>query len=1219
MSGDDPDTPTRGEGTGDETRDPAAYSLPEDIRRALAALDAGSDSPLLDDTALAYPSQLDALESMEPVLPEMEAQAEPPASDSAAEVPSAPAPPTEGEGDSDVPAPEDLPTSEDPDVHETLREDAQVDEAEDNAALDIGEGLSQSAHDDAAEGELETQAARPQAEVDDDASVEDLDPPTVEDLKPDNNILEPEADEGPSQDDVALPTVEDAEPETIIPEPEAAEALSQEDLDALIAESTAPQDAPPQPEAGGALSQDDLDALVAAHTTPQPSAGEALSQGDLDALIRASAPSPAPPGPDAIQDLAEAPAAESAESDAPPAPPTPTPEEELDALLHTLAADGDVDAPAPADEVLTEADLDMLLAQVDGAAESSEAPAAEVALDRRGEEDVLTAGGLDSLLVGHDPGEEISVSDEHVEALLAELERPAQAPAADEEPLSQDLLDAILASAAAAPEEATEVGLENLAAAASTAPRDPAPLSPDDQAALAPDDEPPVVVADPELPEPAPVRAQSPLLAFIKAHPFRVTASLAAGLLAMTWTYVTLDTMRVDTPTLTRLLSMRGAPLEVIVEQARRMVREGEYARAVALLDPALAAARPSPVRTDGDYLRAEALYRGFADSAYSPAYDQLHARIDEAVRNAPEHPRAAEALLWKVRLYEFADLPHAAAEIYADIIAHHGDAADMDAILHDAAELSLALGDPRTAAAYTQRLLQQFPGSPHADDGRLLLADAYAAAGMLDDARTLYVRVAQRLAGTPRGATAHHRLGKLAYDQKEYARAIRDLQTYLDTSTSVAGNDEVFLLLGQAQLAAGQYDAAKSTFEELIAFFPSGEAAAGAYVALSQTLESMGDRDAALNIAMQASARYPAHPEVLRNAGEFLGLTGNAFGAANALLAAEDAGMGNPELLLAAGRYFRVAGLPAEARHTFERLRDTYPRTAQALQGNVEAAELAYANGEVGYALAQLEDIVATTKGRPERLQAVQALLRVSEALSLRERVVELAEEVAALSNEPETIALAALALLRADALTQGQEVFNRVDLARVRNQTAHNLLMALGEALLQVDPNRGLDRMEEAYLAYPAARTPAGDLKLLNVYLAAGRGAAARRVVMELADHVRRAPVDTPLLIDGATAWGDWLFARQDYRAAAEAFGMAVEAAEGLGRPVAGERSDPRWAKFQQANALFAMSNYADSLTLYQQIAATDAPWATEARIKADHAALEQRLRGASPGATS
>jgi tetratricopeptide (TPR) repeat protein len=400
-----------------------------------------------------------------------------------------------------------------------------------------------------------------------------------------------------------------------------------------------------------------------------------------------------------------------------------------------------------------------------------------------------------------------------------------------------------------------------------------------------------------------------------------------------------------------------------------------------------------------------------------------------------------------------------------------------------------------------------------------------------------------------------------------------------------------------------------------LIAFFPTGDATAAAHVALSQTLEAQGERDAALAVAMQASARYPDRSDVLQNTGEFLGLTGNAFGAANAFLAAEDAGAGNPELLLAAARYFRAAGLPQEARHTYGRLRDTYPRTAQALQGNVEAAELAYANGEASTALAQLEDIVATTKGRPERLQAVRALMRVAGDLGLRDRVVALAEESAALSEEPEVLAEAALALLEANALAPGQEVFDRVDLARVRHQTAHQLLMRLGEALLQVDPARGLARMEEAYLAYPNARTPEGDVKLLDVYLATGRGAAARRIVTELADHVRRSPVDTPLLIDAATAWGDWLYARNDHRAAADAFAMAVEAAEGLGRPLEGLRSDPRWAKFQQANALFAMANYSESLPLYQQIAGSDAPWAPEAQVRATQAELEQRLRGTVP----
>jgi tetratricopeptide (TPR) repeat protein len=941
------------------------------------------------------------------------------------------------------------------------------------------------------------------------------------------------------------------------------------------------------------MTQADLDALIAGTSAPAeaaPDEPQLMTQADLDALIAGASSLASTPGPAS----GEPPIGDGHFLDAPDA----VSPDAADALAYSQA---DIDA--------------LINGQADEAAPLASHQEFDAVLGNRREDDALGRGGLDSLLVGHDPGEDISVSDEHVDALLAELDRP-RASAVEEEPLSQDLLDAILASAAVAP-EAVDVGLENLAAAASTPPPDPTPLSADDLAELLgasllppADAEPAAGESDSETPVSA--SPSHPIRTVIRRHPLRLAAAIAAGFLAGAWTYIMLDAMRVSRPSLEQYIARQDAPLDVVNAQARRLIDEGAYGEAVTLLDAALARTHASPERSDAAYLRVEALYKGFSGDAYTPEYDALHARIDDALSNAPQHPRAAEALLWKARLYALAELPYAEADVYATIIANHGDTAGLDSILHDAARLALKLDEPLKAVEYTRQLMQNFPGSPHAGGARLLMADAYRRAGTLDDARTLYVRVAQSQPGTPAGAEAHYRLGEMSFAEGNYARAIQDLSTYLSSTTTAAENAKVFLLLAKAYAANGQLKEAHDRLEELINFFPESDALAEAYVVLSQVLEDEGQRDNAVNLAMQAAARFPNNPMVLQNSGEFLGLTGNAFGAATALVNAHAAGAGNPELLLSAARYFRVAGMPGNARDTYDTLRAAYPRSAQALTGVVESAVVLYDEGDAPQAMSQLEEMLATTKGRPERLDGIRALMRMTREMGIADRTVELATEAAGLSEEPEVLAESALALFEASALAQGQEVFNRVDLARVRNKTAFELLMGLGRGLLQVDPLRGLGRMEEAYLAYPNIRTPQSDLELLNVYLATGRAAAARRVVMELASHVSAEPVDTPVFLDAATAWGDWLYGRGDYRAAADAYAMVVDGATVNGRPVSGIRSDPGWAKFQQANALFELANYTESLPIYEAIAASDAPWAQEARIKADHAQLEQRLRG-------
>ena len=86
-----------------------------------------------------------------------------------------------------------------------------------------------------------------------------------------------------------------------------------------------------------------------------------------------------------------------------------------------------------------------------------------------------------------------------------------------------------------------------------------------------------------------------------------------------------------------------------------------------------------------------------------------------------------------------------------------------------------------------------------------------------------------------------------------------------------------------------------------------------------------------------------------------------------------------------------------------------------------------------------------------------------------------------------------------------------------------------------------------------------------------------------------------------------------RGDYRTAAEAYHLAVEAGSVNAEALRDAKRHPVWAKFQRANALMALSDYDRSLELYTEVSASNTPWAEEARIKAEQARLELQLRSA------
>ena len=855
-----------------------------------------------------------------------------------------------------------------------------------------------------------------------------------------------------------------------------------------------------------------------------------------------------------------------------------------------------------------------------GAAASLDTPLGDVS-----EEDVLDAQDPESPLIpSQNEAADASPPDEEPEEDIVNTERA----------LSQSVIDDIVAAASGASPAEPEIAPENLAAAATaseapvsrSAPPDVAPAphqSIEDAIAQATaaadlgalsdemDDAPPEVfdITPPDLPE----TPAAP--SFLHRHLVRVTASLLAGLLTTLATYTVLSYNREHQPDLETLTRGAVHELSAAMDRARQMMQIGDYAGAAQTLERPLRQHRAADnLRADAAYLLLEAQYRGFLplfDGA-APLYEQLQGDIDTLVGMEPAHPRAPEALFWKARLYEMNDLPYAAQDLYRQLLRVYPDAPQMDEILAHAASVSLSVRDAREAAAYCQRLLQRYPSSQYAQRARLLLGDAYHMAGMEDDARTLYIRVAQAEPNTRVGAEAYLRLGRMAFNQRLYADAIHQFETRLRTTTTIDGNDEVYLMLAQAYRQSKRLEDARNTLNDLLNFFPETDITPLAFIELSQVMDELGDRQKALNLAQQAAARFPIHPGVLTHQGEMLGLSGNPFGAAAALVAAEDAGARDPDLLLIAARHYRTAGMPEKAIETYERLRQRYSGSPQAFTAGIEQADQYYALGRASLAVDQLENLAKAFEGSPHLLPALQTLSKIYRDFGLDDRVAGLARQMVSLTTDPETLADAARALVETGHIEEARRIFEELDFSRVQNATAYGLLTAFGYALLQVDPQRGLDTMEEAALSYPEQRIPEGDRRLLETYLVMDRPAAARRLVMELAARARENPADAPHLIEAAILWGDYLYGKGDYRAAADAFSLAIEAAE---RAIPGEttpQNDPRWAKYQRANALLALSDFNGSIPLFQEVAASDAPWAVEAGIKADYARLEQRRRG-------
>lgn len=640
------------------------------------------------------------------------------------------------------------------------------------------------------------------------------------------------------------------------------------------------------------------------------------------------------------------------------------------------------------------------------------------------------------------------------------------------------------------------------------------------------------------------------------------------------------------------------------VASAEGLVEDGLYERAALELDDALAAAPHASNRSDAEYWKIKADYRALSEHPDARDAESILTAMGRFVELAPEHPRVTEVLRWRGDVYDRTGIPLAALNVYNDLLTNYVSPLDGDRILLAAGKTALDLDRPQQAADYLKRLRQEYPASPVAEEAALYQGDAYAKLGAQDKAKLVYQQIAVANPAERVGGQAYARLAQLSYDEGEYDDAIALLETRLATATTTDGNEEAYLLLARSLRATGQYDEAERVLRELTQFFPENNRTAEAMVELSQVMDARGRRSEAANIARQAAQRYPQSTAALENAALFLAQAGDERGAAESLLEADAAGANKPELLLNAARHYAETGEIRQAQYTYEQLLDEYGNTPEAFEGRIELAGIYFDQGKVQKSIDWLEDLAEVHAQSPRAVPVLLALGKQYSELGLRGRAAAAQKKVAAVAGEQTVLAEAAIALLEGGDTESGLAAAEQIDVERLPNEQAYRFLRAHGLALRKLDGRRALAQLERAYFDYPNQRKPEHTLPLLKSYLAADRTGAARALVMDLDTMAKSDIAAVPALTKAAVAWGDHLFDRRDFRAAAEAYKIAENAVTEEGDPLV------TWAKLQRANAMLQMRDASSSAPLLTEVAESNAPWSDDADVREAYAEIERRL---------
>lgn len=923
------------------------------------------------------------------------------------------------------------------------------------------------------------------------------------------------------------------------------------------------------------------------------------------------------------------------------------------------------------DAALSQCELDKLLASVEpeklldtGELDSvlaPEGPSASVEPAIRTDSAPVTLGQaeLDALLAAHpivreeapaplpvtretseDPLERAARENAQANIGRENLAAAAPDPTAGEQPLGQDLIDSLVAQAAkaaatTAPPAAAEQGAELKtpeAGAATLSEEDFADMGismpvPQSSVVSEPADEPSPVVED-----------QSPVverrLRAPGRFPAKLFATIAASIIVGSTTFGYLWSHRSE-PTTPPAQGVETAPqsLEDAISLARELMGRGENVAAMRELGAAIRVSGPSPLLNEARFLHVEAGYRSLPPKPKEVDVETVLKNIEDVIALAPDYSRNPEALGWKADLYERTGALTLARDTYERLLANYPQAPGADYTLLQQARLSFRLNYFEDAQKVLSRIVSEFPESAHKSEAQMMLGQCYEATGRVADAQAVYAAVAAERTESRVGAEAALALARIAHAAGDTKAAIQALEARLQTATTVDGNDAVYVELAKAYRAAGRPADAVRIARELLNFFPDSERVPDAVVELTKSLEANGESRQALELAQQAADRFDKNAEVAKNRAVMLSKTNDTRAAAEALEKADELGANDPAVLFEAGQKYMELKESEKAVKILQRVIDTYPESPQAIDAGVELGRYEYKTGNVSGAIDRLAALADSPKASVKQLAVQAALGDIYSDLGLSKRATAAYEKVAALANDPEMLARAATVLLENGAVGPALPVVRKVDVARLSSKTGFTFLMAQGRAMLDLEPETALAKMQEAFERYPVERSPEDFEYLVRACLHTGKTAHARVLVSDFDIYVQKHPEDRERLQRTAVIWGDALYKTGDYRGALEAYALA--AAPPPASPPAdesrksddtvqnvqnGETSAPSrdvvWAKFQRANALLKLDDYANSLPIFEELASSDTPYAEDARIKAAYARLEQRIRGGQPG---
>jgi DNA-binding CsgD family transcriptional regulator/tetratricopeptide (TPR) repeat protein len=208
------------------------------------------------------------------------------------------------------------------------------------------------------------------------------------------------------------------------------------------------------------------------------------------------------------------------------------------------------------------------------------------------------------------------------------------------------------------------------------------------------------------------------------------------------------------------------------------------------------------------------------------------HALTREAVLASTLPPRLRQAATDSLAAIDAAHpgLEGGWRDVAADLAARSGDRARAGRLLRDSGRYSLDIGALATAAGTLSRAADLLEGSPERAGAELMLIEALASAGRVDEAAAVGTRLIGRLGDEPSTresrVEAHLRVGHAAVSASRWPMARYHIEAAVRLAAAGADPNlsaRAAVLSAEVTLASGDLEAARRTAEQVLAMDGAG------------------------------------------------------------------------------------------------------------------------------------------------------------------------------------------------------------------------------------------------------------------------------------------------------------------------------------------------------------------------------------------------------------